>query len=81
MNCEISVDLKIKEITSSVLSLPLEKINDNLSPANCDQWDSLRHMNLISAIEDQFEISFSDHEMSEMINLIKITILTKAKLK
>ncbi len=76
----LAVDLKIKEIISSVLSIPLSLINDNASPADYEQWDSLRHMNIIAALEDQFGVFFSDDEMAEMTNLISITILIKSKL-
>jgi acyl carrier protein len=79
MSCELSVDLKIKEILSSVLSIPLGLINDSSSPIDHEQWDSLRHMNLIAAIEDQFGLFFSDEEMSKMTNLKNIIFLVKAK--
>lgn len=38
-------------------------INNNSSPDNIDNWDSLKHMSLIVALEEEFEIEFSDDEI------------------
>ena len=73
------IDNKIKKIISIVFEIELNKINDNSSPDNIENWDSLRHMMLIDALEDEFDIQFSDDEMTELINykLIKFTISDK----
>ena len=73
------MDNKIKKIISIVFEIELNKINDNSSPDNIENWDSLRHMMLIDALEDEFDIQFSDDEMTELLNykLIKFTISDK----
>ena len=73
------IDNKIKKIISIVFEIELNKINDNSSPDNIENWDSLRHMMLIDALEDEFDIQFSDDEMTELLNykLIKFTISDK----
>lgn len=38
-------------------------INNNSSPDNIDNWDSLKHMSLIVALEEEFETEFSDDEI------------------
>ena len=54
-------------------------INENSSPDNIDNWDSLKHMMLISALEEEFDIQFSDQEMLELLNykLIKHILTEK----
>ena len=73
------IDNKIKKIISIVFEIELNKINDNSSPDNIENWDSLRHMMLIDALEDEFDIQFSDDEMTELLNykLIKFKISDK----
>jgi acyl carrier protein len=74
-----NIDDKIKKVISIVFEIDLDKIKDNSSPDNIENWDSLRHMMLIGALEDEFDIQFSDDEMTELLNfkLIKFTISDK----
>lgn len=67
---------KLKQIMSNVLDIRVEEINDNTSPENVEKWDSLRHMNLIMAIEEDFDVEFTDEEISTFLNykLIKLTL-------
>ena len=75
----INIDNKIKKVISIVFEMDVDNINDNSSPDNIENWDSLRHMILIGALEDEFDIQFSDDEMTELLNfkLIKFTISEK----
>ncbi len=74
-----NIDDKIKKVISIVFEIDLDKINDNSSPENIENWDSLRHMMLIGALEEEFDIQFSDDEMTELLNfkLIKFIISDK----
>jgi len=63
---------KIKNIMSTVFEIDEIEISDDISAGNFEKWDSLRHMNLIMALEDEFGISFSEEEMITMMSLKKI---------
>lgn len=39
---------------------------EETSQANCDKWDSLRHLNLIVALEEKFNVSFEPEEIAIM---------------
>ena len=49
---------------ASVLGVEEDAINDNASMDNIEAWDSIRHINLIIALEQEFEISFPDEEVA-----------------
>ena len=53
---------KVKNVFSVVFELDPTFINENSSPDNIDNWDSLKHMMLISALEEEFDIQFSDRK-------------------
>jgi acyl carrier protein len=54
-------------------------INDESSHENIEQWDSLKHMQLIMALEDEFEIEFADRDIPEMISFNRIVyVLSEA---
>jgi acyl carrier protein len=54
------------DVVSITLRVPGNQISDNFSPADCANWDSVRHLMLMLAIEDKFQISFSEKEIAEL---------------
>lgn len=71
-----TIDEKIKNIMSLVFEVPIEEINENASPDIIKSWDSLKHMNLVIALEEEFDCEFTDSEAVELLNfkLILVTI-------
>lgn len=71
---------RLKNIMSNLFDIPVDDINDNISHENCDQWDSLQHMNLILAIEEEFCVSLNDDDVLKIKDFISIIdILEKFK--
>ena len=75
------MEKKLKDIFSEVFKIKISEINDKSSPDNVEQWDSLKHTNLIIALEEAFNISFTPDEMIEMLNFKLIKIILTQKLK
>ncbi len=67
---------KIKQVMSAVFEIPVESISDEASSDNIENWDSLRHLNLILALEEEFGISIPDEEVGNLVNykLIELVI-------
>lgn len=63
---------EIKEKIINSMSLVFEmsetEINDESSTDNIDNWDSLRQLNLVLALEEEFGISIPDEEVGNMVN-------------
>ena len=76
---ENKLEDRIKNIMSAVFEIPEGQIKNNSSPDTIESWDSLKHMNLIIALEEEFEIEFTDNEIFDMMNytLIKSIITEK----
>ncbi len=64
---------------SLVLEIPNENIDDGSSPDTIESWDSLRHMNLIVALEEKFKIQFTDEEIVEMMSFSIIESIINGK--
>jgi acyl carrier protein len=47
----------------------LEQIDENASQQTVEKWDSLGHLNLIVALEEEFDVSFEPEEIAEMISV------------
>lgn len=60
---------RVFRIASQVFDFPVEQLNEDSSPDTIENWDSLKHMNLILALEEELNITFSDEEIVEMLSV------------
>ena len=67
---------KLKKVLADVFKLEVEMVNDETSVDNVERWDSLNHLNLVLALELEFNVSFSEEQTVEIMNypLIKIAL-------
>ena len=68
---------RIKKVMSEVLGIDEASISDSTSPENVESWDSLKQMNIIVALEEEFDIEFSDEDIIEMLNFRLICSIVK----
>jgi acyl carrier protein len=59
---------RIKRVMSDVFNIGIDSINNASSPDNIENWDSLKHMNLIIALEEEFEVEFEGEEIVDSMN-------------
>lgn len=59
-------------IMSEVFELDVVDFPTEINQDNIDNWDSMRHLNLIVELEDVFDKSFEPEEIAEMLTLDKI---------
>ena len=71
---------KVKILMASVFEISVEDINDDSSPDSIENWDSLRHMNLITVLEEEFDIRLSDEQITEMMNFNLVIYTVKETL-
>ena len=69
----------VKKVISEVFNIDIELINNESSPDNIENWDSLKHMNLIVALEEEFEIEFNDEEIVDSMNYALIVNILESK--
>ena len=67
---------RILKVMSLVFEVPLETLNENSSSDTIGSWDSLKHLNLILALEEEFNVEIPDEEVGNLMNykLIKLVI-------
>ncbi len=46
-----------------------ETISDNASQMDLSNWDSVRHMNVVLALENDFDIEFADADLPNLTSL------------
>ena len=68
---------KYKKIFIQSLDFDEKLFKENLKYQEIDEWDSIGHMSLISALEDEFSITFETNDIiafssfQEGINILK----------
>lgn len=74
-------NVKIKQVMSAVFEVPLESITDDASSDTIENWDSLRHLNLILALEEEFGVTIPDEEVGNLVNYKLIELVVNDLLK
>jgi len=54
------------QIFSEGLNVPVDELDEATSPDNNDQWDSLAAMNLVTLIEDAFDVRLKTRDIMRM---------------
>ncbi len=73
-------NIKIKQVMSAVFDIPVESISDDASSDNIENWDSLRHLNLILALEEEFNIVIPEDEVGNLLNYKLICLIIEQQL-
>jgi acyl carrier protein len=67
---------RVCEIAGDVLEAP---VNPESTPDTVETWDSVRHLNLMLAIEEEYGFQFLPEEMDEAKSVGQIARLVAAK--
>jgi acyl carrier protein len=62
----VAMDEKIRELFAALLQVALEQVKDQTTPASLERWDSIQHMILVAAFEEEFGIDLDPEEAVEM---------------
>jgi acyl carrier protein len=60
---------RARAILAKALKADPTTIADNASQTDLSDWDSVRHMNVVLALENDFEIEFADAELPTLTSL------------
>jgi len=63
---------QVKEILCDILDIDDFEWADQLTPADFDDWDSMKNLRIITALEQEFAVQFSMSQIGEMQTLGKI---------
>ena len=63
---------RVCTIVSNIMTVPLASVTLESSPDSVENWDSILHMNLILALEQEFGVSFDDDQVVRMLSVEQI---------
>jgi acyl carrier protein len=67
------------DLMVQVFGVDAEDLSDESSPDTIEEWDSMSHINLILALEREFQVKFTAEESVEMLS-VKLVELTLAEM-
>ncbi len=73
------VFMKLENLFANLLQEPLESINDDTSPRNTKSWDSLKHLELVMAVEGAYSVQFTMAEIVGLNSVGRVRELLKMK--
>lgn len=61
-----NLERRLRKVFSESLGVDLEMIQDTLEYNTISEWDSIGHMSLIAAIEEEFDIMIETDDIIDM---------------
>jgi len=71
---------QVRQIMADLLDLDREAIDESTTRDGVDAWDSLKHVALCLALEEEFKVSFDVQELEAMISYPDVLAILRQKL-
>jgi acyl carrier protein len=71
------VNAKLTEIVAELFDLDPAAVDDGLTPEDVELWDSMNHLRLVSAVEEEFQIKLSMQEIESIRSLAVLRALVE----
>lgn len=72
---------RLNEVFRDVFDDDSLTVTADTTAADIEDWDSLSHITLVSAVEDEFRMKFSMKEVVEMKNVGEMAAIVEARRK
>jgi acyl carrier protein len=73
------MDDRIRDVLSAVFRLNPTAIGEDLSSQGLAAWDSLKHMQVVVALEQEFGVEFEDAEIPRLLSFRGIRDVLRGK--
>ena len=73
-----TIEQKVREIMAGIFHVPADEIREDASLHSIPAWDSLRHIDLVLALQKGFGIRFGDEEIPTMVNFQMVLITVRS---
>lgn len=72
---------ELRTIVAEVLCIDINKVNENLTRDNCEEWDSFNHLLIVSEIESKLNVKLTMKEMesADSYKVLEQIVMRKAE--
>lgn len=74
-----NLEVKIENILRNILEV--ESSSVKLAKDEYPHWDSLKHLDILFALEEEFGVTFDPEEIHLLVNPVKIAEIVRGKLE
>jgi acyl carrier protein len=75
------VDDRVRVVLADVFELDPDDIGPETSPDTVEDWDSLQHLTLVLALEEEFGIYFGEEETLDLVTFPLIVEIVRDRLR
>jgi acyl carrier protein len=75
----MSLDSRLQSVFREVFDDPSLTLSGDFSPTTCADWDSVRHVELLIAMEEEFGIKFTTEEAAKPASAAQFITWLRAK--
>jgi len=76
----METEKRVFEIVAEVLEINVDQLSESSSIGDFPKWDSLGHMAVLSAIQEEFDFDLDAEEMLDIEDLKDIVNVVKSKI-
>lgn len=69
----------MNDVVARILRVPVASVSDETSPETLPRWDSLKHLDLMTGIEDAYGIRFSTADIMRATSVGEVRLLLREK--
>ena len=66
---EQTISFRVQRLVAEIFSIPVDSVTFESSPKTVEGWDSVGHLNLIIALEQEFRLQFSLDDIEKMVDV------------
>ncbi|HLX12903.1 MAG TPA: acyl carrier protein [Bacteroidota bacterium] len=70
---------RVRKVFSAVFQIPASSVNDSSGRESVSGWDSLKHLTLVLALEEEFGVRFEDDEAPALESFSSIVAVLRKK--
>jgi acyl carrier protein len=74
------IEARVAGVIADLFGLDPGAVGPDTSPDTIEAWDSLQHLNLVLALEEEFGFQMTDDETVAAVSFPLITLIVREKL-
>ena len=71
---------RVRTIASDVLQVSVQQLTPQSSPQEIDNWDSVHHLNLVLALEQEFGLQLDPEDIDRMTSIEQVVSVLEGKI-
>ncbi|MFN7923992.1 MAG: acyl carrier protein [Bryobacteraceae bacterium] len=72
---------RVLHMMADIFGVPADTMTPASSPDNVETWDSIKHLELVMALEQEFGVQFSPEEIEQLLSVELVASLVEEKKK